>query len=119
MKLWISRFFLMIGLVLLLFHNIVAHHHDDEHDERIHHHDLVALEHVKIDHIFSAQCYYFDGLQAIIPNLVFRPEYSFVNFPVILPVQPVILPDEPYPPGWITDQTILRGPPCKVNQLFS
>jgi hypothetical protein len=74
---------------------------------------------LKIDHIFSAQCYYFDGLQAIIPNLVFRPEYSFVNFPVILPVQPVILPDEPYPPGWITDQTILRGPPCKVNQLFS
>lgn len=118
MKLWISRIFLMTGLVLLLFHNIVAHHHNDEHEKYIHHHDHDALEHVKIDHVFFTQ-YTYTSLSAIIPDLVFKPEYSFVQFPVILPTQPVILPDEPYPPGWISDQTILRGPPSKVNLLFS
>lgn len=111
MKLWISRIFLMTGLVLLLFHNIVAHHHDDDHEDHITHHDNDVLEHAKVDHIFSPQVYHFDGLQAIIPDLVYRPEYSFVRFPLVLHIQPMILPDEPYPPGWITDQTILRGPP--------
>ncbi len=111
MKLWISRIFLMTGLVLLLFHNIVAHHHDDDHDDHIAHHDNDVLEHAKVDHIFSSQVYQFDGLQAIVPELVYSPAYTFVLFPVTLPIQPVIIPDEPYPPGWVTDQTILRGPP--------
>jgi hypothetical protein len=115
MKLWISRILLMTGLTLLLFHNIVAHHHDDDHDGHVVHHDNDALEHAKIDHIFSSQIDHFSGLQAIIPALVYKPEYSFIQFPLVLHIQPVVLPDEPYPPGWVTDQTILRGPPSVVN----
>ncbi len=103
----------------MLFHNIAAHHHDDDHDDHIAHHDNDALEHAKVDHIFSPQVHHFDGLQAVIPVLIDQPEYSPVQYPVTLPVQPVILPDEPYPPGWVTDKTILRGPPSKVNRLFS
>jgi hypothetical protein len=111
MKLWTSRFFLMTGLTLLLFHNIVAHHHDDEHEKYIHHHDHDALEHVKIDHVFYTDHIFDNGLQAIVSGLVYKPEYNFVEFPLFLPAKPLILPDEPYPPGWITDQIILRGPP--------
>jgi hypothetical protein len=111
MKLWISRIFLFTGLTLLLFHNIDAHHHDEDHDDHMEHHDSDALEHAQIDHIFSPQVYHFDGLQAIIPAIVYQPEYRFIQFPVTLPNRRVILPDEPYPPGWVTDQTILRGPP--------
>jgi hypothetical protein len=111
MKLWISRFFLMTGLVLLLFHNIVAHHHDDEHEPYIHHHDHDALEHAKIDHVFFIQHAYSSGLQAVIPELLSPPEYRFEVFVVILHHKPLILPEEPYPPAWVTDSTILRGPP--------
>lgn len=101
----------MTGFVLLLFHNIVAHHHDDDHEKYIHHHDYDALEHVKIDHIFFTQYNYTGGLPVIIPDLVLKPEYSFAQFPVILLNEPVILPEEPYPPAWVNNSTILRGPP--------
>jgi hypothetical protein len=106
------------GFVLLLFHNIVAHHHDDDHDDHITHHDNDVLEHAKVDHICSPQAYHFDGLHAIIPNLVYRPEYSIVQFPLVLHTQPLILPDEPYPPGWITDQPFFAALLPKLTLLF-
>ncbi len=110
MKQWISKFFLFTGLVLVLFHNIVAHHHADEqgHGFRDNHHNI--LERVRMDHVFYTDYTFSNDLQAIIPDLVFGYGYSIVRFPVKI-TQPIILPDEPYPPGWVTDQTILRGPP--------
>jgi hypothetical protein len=99
----------MTGLVLLLYHNICAHHHDEEH--HIEHHDNDVIEHAKVDHIFSSQIYHFDGLQAIVPVLIFKPDLIFEGFPLTLYIHPVVSPDEPYPPGWVNNETILRGPP--------
>ncbi|MCO5934601.1 hypothetical protein NAF17_03520 [Mucilaginibacter sp. RB4R14] len=111
MKLSISRIFLLTGFTLLLFHVIVAHHHDNEHDDNIINHHNNALEHAKIDHISSPQIYHFDGLQITVQKLVYSSAYRFVLFPVNSPIQPLIIPDEPYPPCWVTDRTILRGLP--------
>ena len=106
----ISKFFLFTALILVLMHNIVAHHHADEkgHGFRDNHHNI--LERVRMDHVFYTDYAFSNDLQAIIPDLVFGYEFHIVQFPVKI-TQPVILPDEPYPPGWITDETILRGPP--------
>jgi len=111
MKLWISRLFLTTGLILLLFHNVVAHHHDEGHDGYIQHHDHDGLEHVKIEHAFYTDYTFINWLPAIVPDLVSKPEYNFVLFPFILHIKPLILPNEPCPPGWLMDQIILRGPP--------
>jgi hypothetical protein len=92
MKLWISRIFLFTELTLLLFHNLASHHHDDDHDDPTEHHNNDTLEHVQIDHVFSSQVYHFDGLQAIVAELIIQPEHSFIQFPLTLHVQPVILP---------------------------
>jgi hypothetical protein len=113
MKQWISRVFLLTGLVLLLFHNLAAHHHDDEVQEPVHHHDDEhdALEHVKIDHVFYTDHIYTSSLLAIIPELIYKPDLKDLQFPTILYNAPAILPQEPYPPAWVTNKTILRGPP--------
>ncbi|QEM06114.1 hypothetical protein DIU31_022320 [Mucilaginibacter rubeus] len=102
----------MTGLVLLLYHNICAHHHNEDHHDHIEHHDNDVLEHAKVDHIFSSQTYHLDGLQALVPVLIFKPDLVFGGFPLTLYIQPVVSPDEPYPPGWVTNETILRGPPA-------
>jgi succinate dehydrogenase hydrophobic anchor subunit len=111
MKPWISKLFLITGMVLLLIHNLAAHHHDDDYPAHIAHYDNNAFEHVQIDHVFSSQVAHFNGMQTIIPDIVYKSEYGFIQFPLALYIQPATLPDEPYPPGWVTDQTILRGPP--------
>jgi hypothetical protein len=110
MKLWISRIFLLAGFSLLLFHNVVAHHHHDDysHDD---HHGQEALAHVKIDHAFFTDDNYELALPDIVPDLVYATAHTFTEFPVVLLLQVIILPDEPYPPGWINNKTILRGPP--------
>ena len=110
MKRWISKLFLFTGLVLVLVHNIVAHHHADEqgHGFRDNHHNI--LERVRMDHVFYTDYAFSTDLQAIIPDIVFGYQFHIVRFPIKI-TQQVILPDEPYPPGWVTDETILRGPP--------
>jgi hypothetical protein len=114
MKLWISKIFLLTGIVLLLLHNLAAHHHDDDYSKHIVHHDNDALDHLQIDHIFSSQIAHFDEVQAIIADIEYNAKFNFIQFPVALYLKPVIIPDEPYPLGWFTDKTILRGPPFKL-----
>jgi len=110
MKRWISKLLLFTALIFVLVHNIVAHHHADEqgHGFRDNHHNM--LERVKMDHVFYTDYAFTVELVGILPNLVFDPGYFLLQFPVKTN-KPVILPDEPYPPGWATDQTVLRGPP--------
>lgn len=114
---WFSKFLLITGSILLLYHNMVPHHHVDEDTKAVHieHHPFDALEHVQISHQFvQAHAHYVAVDLAAVTLLppVFRlPE------PVVLALpEPVWLAsDEPHPPGWHTDQSILRGPPSFVN----
>jgi hypothetical protein len=110
MNQWISKLFLFTALAVVLMHNIVAHHHADEkgHGFRDNHHSLLEL--VRMDHVFYTECTFSNDLHAVIPDIVFCFDYAIVSFPIKI-AQAVILPDEPYPPGWVTDQIILRGPP--------
>jgi hypothetical protein len=110
MKQWISKFFLFAALLLVLMHNIVAHHHADEkgHGFRDNHHNV--LERVRMDHVFYTDYTFNNYLEATIPDLVFGYGYAILPLTVKI-TPPAVLPDEPYPPGWITDQTVLRGPP--------
>ncbi len=98
------------ALIVVLVHNIVAHHHADEkgHGFRDNHHNI--LERVRMDHVFYTDYTFSNDLQAIIPAIVFGFEFKIVLLPA-KSAKPVILPDEPYPPGWISEQPILRGPP--------
>ena len=110
MKKWISKLFLFTALTLVLIHNIVAHHHADENLKgfRDNHHSF--LERVRMDHVFYTEYIFSNDLQAIIPAIVFGFDFKVVLLPTKT-IKPVILPDEPHPPGWITNQIILRGPP--------
>lgn len=114
---WFGKYFLMTGFILLLYHSLVPHHHifDDTPTTHFEHHPFDALEHVQIEHQFvQGHASYFP---VDLAEVTLLPQLYHLPAPVMLLLpEPVWLAtDEPHPPGWHTDQSILRGPPAFVN----